>query len=211
MAEIVLNPDTGMYDAVSPEGEVIYDGGVNADTEIPDSVAPDSEVSEDVSEDSEGSEVLEETPDDGSMPVIISPYSSVADEAAFSPQSWQINMAENRGIGDHYLLWAVRDSVSGYNRYWRYYLAIGKDIEFNVFNDVYTYNSVDLFTYYDNGDTVTYEVENSSGTVDGSQYLVYSDLYFDYVGSDPANSPVVYIFFIVFIMLFVLLIATRRR
>ena len=30
MAEIVLNPDTGMYDAVSPEGEVIYDGGVNA-------------------------------------------------------------------------------------------------------------------------------------------------------------------------------------
>ena len=32
MAEIVLNPDTGMYDAVSPEGEVIYDGGINVDT-----------------------------------------------------------------------------------------------------------------------------------------------------------------------------------
>ena len=62
MAEIVLNPDTGMYNAVSPEGEVIYDGGVNAATEVPDSVAPDSEISEDVLDDSENSEVLEETP-----------------------------------------------------------------------------------------------------------------------------------------------------
>ena len=211
MAEIVFNPDTEMYDAVTSEGEVIYDGGVNADSEIPDSVAPDPETSEDVLEDSENSEVLEETPDDGSGPVFISPYSSVVDEAAFSPQSWQINIAENRGIGEHYLLWAVRDTISGYNRYWRYYLAVGKDIEFNESNDVYTYNSVDLFSYNDNGDTVTYEVENSSGTVDGSQYLVYSDLYFDYVGIDPTNSPVVYMVAIAFIMLFVLLIVTRRR
>ncbi len=70
---------------------------------------------------------------------------------------------------------------------------------------------MDLYSYLDNGDTVTYEVENSSGSVNGSQYLVYSDLYFDYVGSDSANSPVVYIFFIAFVMLFVLLLATRRR
>lgn len=207
MAEIVLNPDTGMYDAVSPEGEVIYDGGVNAATEISDSVAPDSETSEDILEDSEDSEVLEETQNDEPIIQFASPLSVVDNEASFTPRDWQVNLAEYRDIGDHYLLWAVRSSGS-YSR-WTYYLAIGSDIEYN--NDVYTYNDVDLFSYYDNGSTVTYEVETASGSVDGSQYLVYSDLYFDYVGSDPANSPVVYIFFIAFIMLFVLLIATRRR
>ena len=206
MAEIVLNPDTGMYDAVGSEGEVIYDGGVNADTEIPDSVAPDSETSEDVLDDSEDSVVLEEAQDSEDVPILINPMSVVDNEAAFTPRDWQINLAENRDIGDHYLLWAVRSSGS-YSR-WTYYLALGSDIQYD--NDVYTYNNVDLYSYYDNGNTVRYELQQASGSVDGSSSLVYSDLYFDYVGSVPGQSPFVLVCFAIFILIFVMLIVRRH-
>ncbi len=138
--------------------------------------------------------------------VYILPASVTASNAVYTPTAWQVNLAENRKFGEHYLMWAQR-VYSGSSYYWRYYLALGRDIRYA--SNVYTYVDAEVFSYYSYNSSVTYDVSVSSGTVSGSTYLVYSDLYFDYVGVDPAVSSVVYVLFFMFIMLFAILM--RRK
>lgn len=209
MAEINFNPETGMFDAVDPEGEVIYDGSVNdvgqdtTDT-VSDTASGVGDQEETSQDGLEGEEVFDFSSDE---PIFITPYSSVDSDASFTPRDWQVNIAQSRGMGEHYLLWAVRQS-SSYSR-WIYYLAVGKDIEFS--NDVYTYNDVDLYSYYDNGSIVEYELSEASGSIDGNTCLVYSDLYFDYVPASDSESPFIGFFVVAFFLIFTLLLFSRRK
>lgn len=137
------------------------------------------------------------------------PASVTASNAAYTPQVWQVNLAENRSFGEHYVMWAVRTSSGSSSYYWRYYIAIGRDITYA--SNVYTYHDAEVYSYYTYNSSVTYDVSVSSGTVNGSSYLVYSDLYFDYVGVDPAFKGSVYIFFTLFLIMIALLVIGGKR
>lgn len=213
MAEINFNPETGLFDAVDPEGEVIYDGSVNDvgqdTTDTVSDTASGVDGQEEASQDGLESEEDIVVTVDGAVDLSdygIMPLSTVDTDAAFTPRDWQVNIAQSRGMGEHYLLWAVRQS-SSYSR-WIYYLAVGKDIEYS--NDVYTYKDVDLYSYYDNGSTVEYELSEASGSIDGNTYLVYSDLYFDYVPAPASESPVPVILAVAFFLIFALLLIRRK-
>lgn len=117
-------------------------------------------------------------------------YSSVADSGGFSPQSWQTALASGRGLGEHYLIYGAKHyyGSGNYNYYWDYYTIVGKEIEFDESNSLYTYSDCDIYHYSNYDNHVTYTLSKESGTVSGNSYLVYSDLYFDYVGVSPAQS-----------------------
>ena len=117
-------------------------------------------------------------------------YSSVADSGGFSPQSWQTALAFGRGLGEHYLIYGAKHyyGSGNYNYYWDYYTIVGKDIDFDEGNSLYTYSNCDLYHYSNYSNNVTYTLSEESGTVSGNSYLVYSDLYFDYVGVSPDQS-----------------------
>lgn len=117
-------------------------------------------------------------------------YSSVADSAGFSPQSWQTAIASGRGLGEHYIIYGAKHyyGSGNYNYYWDYYTIVGKEIEFDESNSLYTYSDCDFYHYSNYDNRVTYTLSKESGTISGNSYLCYSDLYFDYVGVSPAQS-----------------------
>lgn len=117
-------------------------------------------------------------------------YSSVTDSAGFSPQSWQTAIASGRGLGEHYLIYGAKHyyGSGGYNYYWDYYTIVGKEIEFDESNSLYTYTDCDLYHYSNYDNRITYTLSKESGSLSGNSYLVYSDLYFDFVGVSPAQS-----------------------
>lgn len=117
-------------------------------------------------------------------------YSSVADSAGFSPQSWQTAIASGRGLGEHYIIYGAKHyyGSGNYNYYWDYYTIVGKDIEFDESNSLYTYSDCDFYHYSNYDNRVTYTLSKESGSVSGNSYLCYSDLYFDYVGVSPDQS-----------------------
>lgn len=136
-------------------------------------------------------------------------YASLPSSASFSPLPWQINLASNRGFGEHYIIYAIRRS-SGSSYYWQYYAVLGKDIDYD--NGIYTYSNSELYSYYTYNNTLYYDVGVVSGTVNGLSGLVYSDLFFDYVGVDPVQNAFPYITFIFFFLIFLaLLIGGRKR
>lgn len=144
-------------------------------------------------------------PDDIGNPV---PFANVDSDLVFTVQNWQVNLASNRKIGEHYLIWGVRNNSGSSYRYWDYYCAIGSDITYS--SDLYTYTNVDLYHYANRDGSVMYEVASSSGTVNGEQYLVYSDLYFDYVGESP-EQPSFYIAVVFFFIIIFLLVGVMKR
>lgn len=135
-------------------------------------------------------------------------YSSVPSNAAFTPTAWQVNLASARQLGEHYLMYAVRQSY-GSSYYWHYYLVLGSDISYA--DDIYTFADCDVYSYYNYSSTVFYELSVESGTVDGGVSLVYSDLYFDYVGTDPVVNAYPFISFIMFILIFVVILIGGRK
>lgn len=207
MSEIIYDEETGLFDAISPEGEVLYDGfSSSAAAEAPqvDVPVPDVPAS---SSPSSAEDVLEDTqPSDQSY---MAPYAVIPDESAYTPAAWQVNLAAHRALGEHYVMYAHRVSTSTSYRYWRYYLILGDNISYQ--NEIYQYKDCEVYSYYDSGDYVTYEVVSGSGSVDGSQYLVYSDLYFDYVAVPAGVDSYCYIFFALFFLMFVLILVTRRK
>lgn len=138
----------------------------------------------------------------------IDPLASVSSQANFTPTAWQVNLASFRSMGEHYLMYAVR-RTSGSSSYLQYYLVRGKDIKYD--NGIYTYTDCDLYTLYNYSSIVNYETYVSSGSVSGSSSLVYSDLYFDYIGNDPIDNAMPYLMFTLFLIVIVLLVIGGRR
>lgn len=214
----VLDPP--LYDQL-PDSDAVLDD-VPASDEVSGSLDADQEVKED------SQELLEDNPDaslsgpelvvlDGEFYIDadlsladlgIDPASVTAQNAAFTPLAWQVNVASSRSFGEHYLMWAQRVS-SGSSYYWRYYLAVGHDMVKS--GDTYRYTDAEVYTYYSYNSSVTYDVSVLSGSVSGSAYLVYSDLYFDYVGTDPAASGFVYMVFFMFVILIAVLMIGGKR
>lgn len=168
---------------------------VEAQEDILDSVESDSV---------EDQEEIETSESDSSGDYSVMPMSVVDSGYSFSPQTWQVNLAAARSMGEHYLMYGIRRSSSGYYSYWDYYLALGDDIEYNESTDVYDYTNCDFYHYSSIDDVITYEVYESSGSISGSDHVVYSDLYFDYVGVDPVNNSG---FFVCWTMLFFIFLA----
>lgn len=170
---------------------------------------------------------MEESPEDGSFPPSGVPsagaeasedpflddgaslYSSIPSTSNFTPQSWQVSLASHRALGEHYLMYAVRRTYSSSSYYWQYYLVRGTDIDKT--GDLYSYSDCDIYTYYTYSSTTWYEVSKGSGTVNGTTSLVYSDLYFDYVGVDPVVDAFPYIAFCMMLVICLLLIISGRK
>lgn len=203
MAQIEFNPDTGLFEAVisdqeSSEGEVL----------------DDVEVTQNILDNLE-SPPMEDTPEASAAPDAylyndsISLMSAVPSNAAFTPNTWQTNLASNRSMGEHYLMYANRVYYSGSSSYWHYFLVLGDDIEYET--DTYTYTDCDVYSYYSYGNTVYYDRSLGSGSLNGNSTLVYSDLYFDYVGVDPAHSSSIYVIYALLAFIAVLLMIRGKR
>lgn len=135
----------------------------------------------------------------------IEPFSSAPSSTSFTPPVWAVNLASNRALGKHYLMYAVRT-----NNYTRYYLVLGRDVEY--IGGSYRYSGCDVYSYYSYSNTIDYTKDSGqSGTLSGSSYLVYSDLYFDYVGADPLVNAVSYINYLLLLIIIVLLVIGGRR
>lgn len=134
---------------------------------------------------------------------------SPSTQSSYTVQSWQFNLAENRQIGEHYLIWAERNYYNNYSSYWHYYAVVGKDIVKD--GDNYTYTDCELYDMYTYNDQTTYNMEETSGSVSGSAYLVYSDLYFDYCGNPSAVSIPFVLVGLLLIITMLLIIALRRK
>lgn len=127
--------------------------------------------------------------------------------SSFSPQSWQINMAQNRPIGWHYVM--TRTGVNSNN----YILVLGRNVAYN--NGLYTYVDADFYSVYSTGSSGNtryhYDVrDNWSGTISSSSYVVYSDLYFDYVGGRSVHYSWFIFAFVVIILLFLMFFRGNR-
>lgn len=136
-------------------------------------------------------------------------YSSVPSNAAFTPTAWQVNLASARQLGEHYLMYADRVYYSGSSSYWHYFLVLGDGISFD--NGVYTYADCDVYSYYSYAGTVYYDRDLGSGSLDGNGTLVYSDLYFDYVGVEPAVNSYPFIVFALLLFVFVAIVIGGRK
>lgn len=136
-------------------------------------------------------------------------YSAVPSSAAFTPTAWQVNLASTRQLGEHYLMYAHRVYYSGSSSYWHYFLVLGDDISFE--NGSYTYTDCDVYSYYSYGNTVYYDRDLGSGSLDGDSTLVYSDLYFDYVGVEPAVNSYPFIGFTLLLLIFVVVMIGGRK
>ena len=210
MAEVKLNEETGMFEAVFGDQSVddVTDPGQAAEILEEE----DTNVLENQADilDDMGDAAVEVTPEAASDPdfiydpYAISPYAAVDTDYSFTPQTWQVNLASSRSFGEHYLMYMTRDGSS--RSYW---LILGKDISYS--NDVYTFADCEQYYYDSYSSTVTYEVSSASGSVNGETYLVYSDLYFDYVGADPALGATPYIMFVLLFIIILLLIVRGKR
>lgn len=140
--------------------------------------------------------------DDGSG---IEPFASAPSSSSFTPPVWAVNLASHRPLGQHYLMYAVRT-----NNYTEYFLVLGKDVEY--IGGSYRYSDCDVYSYYSYSSTLNYNKDNSqSGTISGNSYLVYSDLYFDYVGTDPLLNTAPYINYLLLLIIIILLVIGGRR
>lgn len=191
---------------VNSDGSLtLIDGGDQSDVDTDTT----SDQGVDLSDQVETAEGVEESEDMVIYDNSVSLASVASGSQSYTVQSWQLALAQNRDFGDHYLLWAVREYYSNYSYYWHYYAVIGKDIELS--DDTYTYTDCDVYELYSYNDSTTYLFQESSGTVSGSSYVVYSDLYFDYVGTKPTLSSayLIVVFLLVLSMLFI--ISLRRK
>lgn len=152
-------------------------------------------------------DIQDEEADDGIN--LLAVDGSDASSSTFSPQQWQLNMAQNRPLGWHYVMSRVG---TNYNHY---ILVLGRDI---VYEDgVYRYSDCDQYDVYQTSNTGStnryiYSVEDSaSGTIDSSQYVVYSDLFFDYVGGGGRASASLVLLFVVVIVLILIWWRGKRR
>lgn len=145
-------------------------------------------------------------PDDGVVALAVD--DTVQSSSSFSPQTWQLNMAQNRPIGWHY----VMSRVGSYNNH--YILVLGRDINFS--NGLYTYVDCDQYSVYQTGSgsaaRYVYDVnDHATGNIDSSSYVVYSDLFFDYVGSRSVSYSWLFIAFLVVIVLFIIVWRGKRK
>lgn len=225
MAQIELNEETGLFES-SVDGEYVDDLSTADDViEVIEQYEENHE-----NDDVQTNEILLDDPETGEESVL-SPALSVEEETedvqdtvddlgfdlysvapssnAFIPQTWQLNLSSNRSLGEHYLMWGERVYVGSSSSYWKYYCVIGRDITFN--NDRYVYQDAEVYTYYSYNSQVTYDVSSDSGFVDGGGAVVYSDLYFDYVASDPLGNALPLIFVAFFFILFILILIGGRR
>lgn len=205
MAQVQLNEDTGLFESV------VGDESVNdvVTSDQAKEVLENVEDQEDILDGMEStSPSLEEEiisdPAAAAFDYSVSPYAAVDTDYSFTPQTWQVNLASSRSFGEHYLMYMTRDGSS--RSYW---LILGKDISYS--NDVYTFADCEQYYYNSYSSTVTYEVSSASGSVNGETYLVYSDLYFDYVGADPALGATPYIMFVLLFIIILLLIVRGKR
>ncbi len=224
-SQIQLNEDTGLFEPVIPEEAVpdqedVVPIPVGDDVQIIDLGGDENDradlitgaaAGDSLSDQTEASQNVEKSEDVGSSSdSVIIPYAAVSSNQQFSPQSWQINLAENREIGQHYAMWAERIYYNNYNNYWKYYLVLADDMTYE--NDLYNYQNAELYEMYTYNDQTNYSMAAAqSGSVSGSAYLVYSDLYFDFCGKrDPVNAPYV-IFAFLFIVIVLLVLILKRK
>lgn len=128
--------------------------------------------------------------------------------ASFNPQQWQVNMAQNRPVGWHYVM---SRTGSGTNNY---ILVLGRDITYA--DGVYTYADSDFYSVYSTGSSGNlryhYDIHDHwSGAVDSSQYVVYSDLYFDYLGGRSVSYTWLILDFLVLVVLFLIFFRGNRN
>lgn len=127
---------------------------------------------------------------------------------SFNPQAWQINMAENRPIGWHYVM--TRTGSNSNN----YILVLGRDV---IYQDgLYTYQDADFYSVYQTGSSGNvryhYDVrDHYSGSISSTSYVVYSDLYFDYIGSRSVSYSWLVVVFIALIMLLLIFFRGYRN
>lgn len=201
-SDTIYKDDVVSDDVLPAEDEVLQDDSQDVDELLQDHSTAPTQYRVDI----DGTSVFfTVTPLDD---VAILPASVVPSTANYTPQAWQINLAEHRSLGEHYLMWAQRTSY-GSTYYWRYYLAIGRNISYS--SNTYTYHDAELYTYYTYNNSTTYNVLVSSGTVSGTTYLVYSDLFFDYVGADPVLTASPYITFLLAMIIIALLVIGGKR
>lgn len=103
MAQIELNTETGLFEAVIEGEENVQEGQ--------EDVQPDVlENTEDILDFVEPSS-MEDSPETpfGSESYLyddtISLMSAIPSSAAFTPNAWQVNLASNRSMGEHYLMY----------------------------------------------------------------------------------------------------------
>ena len=228
-SQIVINPDTGLFEAQEavPDTEsTVSDSSVDntgsQDTDTTDSIdivggdsigdysSESSVAGASLSDQTEDETDVSESEDMADYDSYINLASAAPSVQSYSVQPWQLNLAENRQIGEHYLIWAERVYYGGnYNYYWHYFAAVGKDIEKN--GDMYVYTDADLYDLYSYDNTTTYQMQQSSGSVNGSSFVVYSDLYFDYVGTASTVSVPFILVGLLLIITMLLIIALRRK
>jgi hypothetical protein len=213
----VIVPDTGV---IVPDSPVDLTGSQDTDTTNSidivggDSIGGNSSESSDTGaslpDQAEDETDVSESEDMADYDSYINLASAAPSVQSYSVQPWQLNLAENRQIGEHYLIWAERVYYGSYNNYyWHYFAAVGKDIEKN--GDMYVYADADLYDLYSYDNTTTYQMQQSSGSVNGSSFVVYSDLYFDYVGTASTVSVPFILVGLLLIITMLLIIALRRK
>lgn len=225
MAQIDFNDDTDLFES-SVDGENVDDlissGDVidvieqyeenheNDDVQTDEILLDDPETGEE-SFLSPALPAEEETEDvqDAVDDLGIDLYSVAPSTSVFTPQTWQLNLSSNRSLGEHYLIWGERVYYGSSSSYWKYYCVVGRDITYN--NDRYDYQDAEVYTFYSYNSQITYDVSVGSGSLYGSDAVVYSDLYFDYVATDPLGNSLPLIFVAFFFILFVLILVGGRR
>lgn len=177
---------------------------------IGDNSSQSSDTGASLSDQTEDETDVSESEDMADYDSYINLASAAPSVQSYSVQPWQLNLAENRQIGEHYLIWAERVYYGGnYNYYWHYFVAVGKDIEKN--GDMYVYTDADVYDLFSYDNTTTYQMQQTSGSVNGSSFVVYSDLYFDYVGTASTVSVPFILVGLLLIITMLLIIALRRK
>lgn len=146
-----------------------------------------------------------------SDPVDLQPFVVDGDDistTSFNPQAWQINMAENRPIGWHYVM--TRTGSNSNN----YILVLGRDVTYQ--DGLYTYQDADFYSVYQTGSSGNvryhYDVrDHYSGSISSTSYVVYSDLYFDYIGSRSVSYSWLIVVFIALIVLLLIFFRGNRN
>lgn len=127
---------------------------------------------------------------------------------SFNPQQWQVNMAENRPLGWHYVMTRTGTNTNNY------ILVLGRDITYA--DGFYTYTDADFYSVYSTGSSSNlryhYDVHDHwTGTISASTYVVYSDLYFDYLGGRSLSYVWFVLSFLVVAVLFLIFFRGNRN
>lgn len=132
---------------------------------------------------------------------LIEPYSVAS--GTFTPQQWQVNLASGRPIGYHYVMTRLSSSND-------YILVLGRDVTYD--GNIYRYVDCDYYRVYTyiSGSSTRYDysvTRDASGSIGSTTYVVYSDLFFDYIGS--RSFEYTFLIMLIFIFVFLLLIWWR--